>query len=117
MVQRRPKSAPRRNVVPGLLPTLQPWYKTRLGVLRLVLRAWIRRRFVAPIHRSALCRPLPQSEVRAYRPDAIHAILSVVPHEGTAKMEDRPQQRHVWQMRLRRAPRILDALSLVHSGP
>src|SRR4051812_403853 len=53
--------------------------------------------------------------MRAQRADAIYAVLSMVPHKGAAKMEDRGQQRHVWQMRLWRAPRILDALSLVHS--
>jgi hypothetical protein len=37
-----------------------------------------------------------------------------VSHEGAAKMENRWQQRHLRKMRLGRAPRILDALPLVH---
>ena len=62
----------------------------------------------------ARCR---NSEVRSQGPDAVHALLPLVPHQGAPGVEDRRQHRHVPQMRLGRPPRFLDPLPLVRRGP
>ena len=57
--------------------------------------------------------PLPQFEMRAQRFDAVHALLSVVPDEGPPGVDDRRQRRHVRQVRMGCAARVLEPLPVV----
>ena len=68
---------------------------------------------VAPtITAPAHPRPLPQPPLPPQGPDALHALLPLVPHESQA-VAHRRHQRNLPQMRLGRAPRVLVALPVV----
>ena len=55
------------------------------------------------VHRPPLHGPLPQPQMRPQGPDALHALLSLVPHQGSAAVEDCRLERLVRQVRLGRA--------------
>ena len=88
LVRRRQEGAARGDVVSAALPALQSRHETRLAILPVVLWARIRGCFGAAIHGPPLRGPMSQSEVRSQGPDAVHALLPLVPHQSAAGMED-----------------------------
>jgi serine/threonine protein phosphatase PrpC len=81
----------------------------------MVLRARFRRGNHAPLSRQALLGPLQQQALpRAV--DAVHALLSVVPHEGAPGVEIAGQSAQLQGLRLGHRARILELLRLVQGA-
>ena len=84
------------------MSSLLPRLETRLELLSLVLWRWVRGGYLAQTVRCPLFRSLQQSELLAQAVDAIHALLSLVPPESDAQVEDTRLVRHVLLVRMGR---------------
>ena len=105
---------PGRNRLPGPVPHVQAGHETGLAILPARIRHGAGSAFRPHLHGQAIHRDLLQPVVpRAV--DAVHEILSLVPHEGTAQVEGGGLDAEVPEVRLGCNQGFLDALSVVRA--
>jgi hypothetical protein len=94
------------------LPALRTRRQERLGLLRLVLRTRFCRRDNAYLSGQTLHSSLQQPTLSRLV-DAVHALLSLVPHQGAQALEDSWCQTVVQSLSMGSCERFLEFLRLV----
>jgi len=97
------------------VPALPAWGEARLALLPLVLWAGLRSGDAAAFRGQALQQQMPQSEMPRL-PDAVHALLSLVPSQDQTSLEAPRQHDALLALSLGRRHEFLAPLPVVHEG-